>query len=146
MRLANKLKPMHIRWQQQKMKVNIAAQTLSSSVADAIEYCTYDLTLQAFEGSEATVKFIRLFDHLFDVRNSRNTFAKGFKSALRLGNKQSWTSFLDDCYQYIKGLKAADGTMIHFTRPKTVFIGFIGPTSEVSKVCLMTMLRKMNHQ
>ena len=125
LRLANKLKPMHIRWQQQKMKVNIAAQTLSSSVADAIEYCTNDLKLKAFEGSEATVKFIRLFDHLFDVLNSRNTFAKGFKSALRLGNKQSWNPFLDDCYQYIKGLRAADGTLIQFTRRKTAFIGFM---------------------
>ena len=40
LRLGNKLKLAHIQWQQQKMKVNLAAQSLSSSVADAIEYCT----------------------------------------------------------------------------------------------------------
>ena len=27
----------------EKMKVNLAAQTLSSSVADAIDFCRYDL-------------------------------------------------------------------------------------------------------
>ena len=37
--LAMKLKKQHMNWFNQKMKVNLAAQTLSSSVADAIEYC-----------------------------------------------------------------------------------------------------------
>ena len=37
--LVTKLKKQHINWFNQKMKVNLAAQTLSSSVADAIEYC-----------------------------------------------------------------------------------------------------------
>ena len=37
--LAMKLKKQHMNWFNQKIKVNLAAQTLSSSVADAIEYC-----------------------------------------------------------------------------------------------------------
>ena len=37
--LGNKLKAAHIQWRQQKMKVNLAAQVFSASVADAIEYC-----------------------------------------------------------------------------------------------------------
>ena len=36
LRLANKLRSAHIDWKPQKMKVNLAAQTLSSSVADAL--------------------------------------------------------------------------------------------------------------
>eukprot|EP00795_Rhopilema_esculentum_P007827 gene7827-13692_t len=59
LRLGNKLKASHIHWRQQKMKVNLAAQTFSSSVADAIEYCANVLKLQQFQGSSATVKFIR---------------------------------------------------------------------------------------
>ena len=39
LRLGNKLKLSHIQWWQQKMKVNLAAQTFSASVADAIDYC-----------------------------------------------------------------------------------------------------------
>ncbi len=72
------------------MKVNLAAQTLSSSVADAIEYCTNTLKLPQFQGSEATVQFIRTFDHLFDVLNSHNPCAKGYKAALRKSNKETW--------------------------------------------------------
>ena len=76
LRLGNKLKKAHVQWRQQKMKVNLAAQSLSSSVADAIEYCATILKLPQFQGSEATVKFLRMFDHLFDVLNSRNPLAK----------------------------------------------------------------------
>ena len=50
--LANKLKMAHIKWQQQKMKVNLAAQVLSSSVADAIEYCAFTLKLPQFQGNK----------------------------------------------------------------------------------------------
>ena len=80
--LGNKLRMAHIQWKQQKMKVNLAAQALSSSVADAIEYCTDKLKLPQFQGSEPTVKFLRLFDHLFDIMNSRNPLAKGYKAPL----------------------------------------------------------------
>ena len=38
LRLANKLRATHINWRQQKMKVNLVAQALSASVANAIEY------------------------------------------------------------------------------------------------------------
>ena len=61
LRLGNKLKLAHIRWWQQKMKVNLAAQTFSASVADAIEYCTNTLKLDQFQGLEATSVF---FEHL----------------------------------------------------------------------------------
>ena len=44
-RLGNKLKLSHIQWWQQKMKVNLAAQTFSASVADAISYCRDTLKL-----------------------------------------------------------------------------------------------------
>ena len=49
--LANKLKLAHISWQQQKMKVNLAAQVLSASVADAIDYCANTLKLSQFQGN-----------------------------------------------------------------------------------------------
>ena len=97
------------------MKVNLAAQALSSSVADAIEYCSRVLKLEQFQGSEATVQLIRLFNHLFDVLNSRNPFAKGYKSALRVTNKLTWGPFLDEAYEYIMGLKDASGKAMHTT-------------------------------
>ena len=83
LRLGNKLKKAHIQWKQQKMKVNLAAQSLSSSVADAIEYCWSELKLPQFQGCEATVTFLRIFDHLFDILNSRNPLGKGYKAPLK---------------------------------------------------------------
>ena len=77
--LGNKLKLAHIQWRQQKMKVNFAAQSFSSSVADAIDYCHTTLKLQQFEGSETTVEFIRVIDPLFDILNFRNPHEKAFK-------------------------------------------------------------------
>ena len=43
--LANKLIAVHMNWRMQKMKVNLAAQTISSSVAAAIEFCNIHLKL-----------------------------------------------------------------------------------------------------
>lgn len=47
----------HLKWQNMKMKVKLAAEVLSSSVADALEYLK-DVD-ERFEGVHATVVFIR---------------------------------------------------------------------------------------
>ena len=128
LRLGNKLKKAHIQWKQQKMKVNLAAQSLSASVADAIEFCAATLKLPQFQGSEATVKFLHPFDHLFDILNSRNPLAKGYKAPLRESNKHVWDPFLDEAYKYISGLKEPSGTPMTLSRRKTGFIGFLAAT------------------
>ena len=51
-----------------KMNVRLAAQTLSESVADAIDFCA-DNEIPGFEDSIATTKFIRYFNRLFDIFN-----------------------------------------------------------------------------
>ena len=107
------------------MKANLAAQALSSSIANALEYCTDELKLKQFHGCEATLKFIRIFDHLFGMLNSRNPLAKGYKSAVRVANKSSWDPFLTMAYAYILHLKDSSGQMMHSTRRKTGFIGFL---------------------
>ncbi|XP_064470498.1 venom metalloproteinase antarease TserMP_A-like [Ornithodoros turicata] len=87
------------------MKVNLAAQTLSASIADALEFCDQDLNIASFQGCEATVSFLRRFDRLFDILNSRNPLAKNFKvfditfaividTGLPMGNLQSDVSWL----------------------------------------------------
>ena len=133
--LGNKLKLAHVQWQQQKMKVNLAAQAFSSSIADAIEYCSSVLKLQEFQNCEATVKFIRLIDRLFDVLNSRNPFGKGFKSALRINNKMAWHPFLTEAYSYIFGLKdSTGGSPMYRTRRKTGFVGFLVAIQNVKAI------------
>ena len=108
-----------------KMKVNLAAQAISSSVADAIEYCSGKLKLPQFEGSAATINFIRTFDRLFDILNSRNPLANGFKSAFRTSNRTAWQPFLKQASEYILELTDTGGIKMVFSRRKTGFIGFL---------------------
>ena len=125
LRLANKLRSAHIDWKPQKMKVNLAAQALSSSVADALEYCEGKLKMPQFQGCGPTVQFIRVFDRLFDVLNSRNPLARNFKAPIRKVNYQYTKSFLDEAREYIRNLKGPDGQSILASRRKTGFLGFL---------------------
>lgn len=68
--LGNKLTKVHVEWEKQKMKVKLAVQTHSSSVADALDFCEFTLRLPQFQGAHATARFIRIFDRLFDLLNS----------------------------------------------------------------------------
>ena len=125
LRLANKLKPAHIKWKSQKMKVKLASQALSASVADAIEFCDKVLRLPQFADSEATVRFIRMFDRLFDILNSRSCVGKGFKRALTVNTKYIWEPFLDSASKYISTLTTPSGVPMFKTRRKTAFVGFL---------------------
>ena len=64
--LANRLKKQHILWTKHKMNVRIAAQTLSFSVASAIDFLWEQTDLPEFKGSEATTHFIKQVDMIFD--------------------------------------------------------------------------------
>ena len=134
LRLANKLRLSHIQWWQQKMKVNLAAQAFSGSVADAIDYCRDTLMLPQFKSSEVTFKFIRTFDHLFHMLNSRNSCAKGFKAALCKSNKSNWKPFLDEAREYIIGLKSTLGNPMYTSRRKTGFVGFFVAIDSIQSI------------
>ena len=76
LRAGTKITERHINWTKQKMKVNLAAQTFSSSVADTLQFYRDDLNLASFAECGATVRFIHIIDRIFDLMNSRNPLAK----------------------------------------------------------------------
>ncbi|KAF0032202.1 hypothetical protein F2P81_014492 [Scophthalmus maximus] len=78
------------------MKVNLAAQLFSSSVADTLEYCEWELKYSQFRGCAATVHFLRIIDAAFDVLNSRTTLGKGQKAPIKQGTKHMANGFLDE--------------------------------------------------
>ena len=123
--MANKLTMGHINFEQQKMKVKLAAQALSGSDATAIEYCNVVLKLPQFKGSEGTVKFLQTIDKLFDRLNSRNPCAIGSKAALRIDNMNTWEPFFDEAFKYLQNLKDPAGISMHKTERKTGFVGFM---------------------
>ena len=126
LRLANKLRKAHIKWKPQKMKVNLAAQSLSLSVADALEFCQGKMQgMSQFDSCGLTVKFARIFGRLFDVLNSRNPRAKNFKAPIRKKSYEFVNKFLDEACGYIKGLKGPDDVPILKLKRKTGFLGFL---------------------
>ena len=64
-----------------KRNVKVAAQTLSSSVADAIQYLMI-AGHPGFEDANGTIMFIRMVGRLFDFLNTRSPFGKGYKKTL----------------------------------------------------------------
>lgn len=122
--LANKLRAAHVNYKKQIMKVKLAAQLFSESVAVAIEYCKEELKLEEFQNSKGTIDFLRNFNNLFDLLNSRNLRAYGFKKPLGLNNFDQNFSFLNNMSDYIKSIKLGSSCILDTNR-KTGFLGFL---------------------
>ncbi|GFO04242.1 THAP domain-containing protein 9 [Plakobranchus ocellatus] len=75
--LANKISRKHIDYVKSKMDVRLAAQTLSNSVPDAIDFpARMKVTLISKEVQQQRKDFIRKIDTLFDLCKSKTPFAK----------------------------------------------------------------------
>lgn len=140
--LANKLKSHHIKYHNNKMKVKIAAQTLSSSVADALQFLQTDLQMPMFQNCESTITFIRTIDRLFDFLNSRHPAMKGYKSPTNRFNfifKEE--QVLKDC-QYLLSLKSLDGQPLVQHRRKTFIIGFVATCKSLLAISKEILFRE----
>ena len=138
LRLGNKLRMAHIHWRQQKMKVHLAAQLFSSSVADALEYCEQELKYLQFRGCLATAQFLRTIDAAFDVLNSRNPFGKGLKAPLKASTKDRARAILEQAETCLRGLKVKNKSnnwvYMHATQKKTPILGFIACCRSVMNI------------
>lgn len=127
--LANKLRKNHILFFKQKMKVKLATQLLSQSVADALKFCNDTLKLHQFSNAGATISFIELFNKAFDILNSRSISCIESKKALCNENIEEIKLFTNHFCTCIKGLKIleSDNNFIPVlqSKRKTGFIGFI---------------------
>lgn len=84
LRLAPNLTNKHVHFENSKMKVLLAVQVISGSVAKALHQMR-ELN-DEFEGCEATVEFLNLFNDLFDLFNSTMQDDNGFKKPLTKDN------------------------------------------------------------
>lgn len=138
----NKLRKSHLEWRERPMKVNIAAQTLSASVADAIDFCR-SLNLKGFEDSEDTTEFIRIVDTWFDILNSRNPHGRGNKAPMKTSNRHIWEPVLQKTIQYINNLTwGCDKNLMVEHKKKTGFLGVI--ISSISVVKIFDEIRTKN--
>jgi len=122
--LGNRLRSAHIAWEKNKMNVRLAAQLLSESVANSLEFCVKE-GLTDFSNCEPTVKFLHMFNKLFDLLNSRNLHGFGFKAPLQEKNIVAMRAFLQEVKGYIMSLKESrNGRSILQSNRKTGFLGF----------------------
>lgn len=125
--LGTKLSSNHLKFQKHKMNVRLAAQTLSSSVANAVEFLDKSMKLPSFCDSHGTVNFIRTIDQLFDMLNSRNPVAKGYKTPLCPQTKDTWEEIFMSAANYLLSLKinTPTGQLLSTSQRKTFAIGFV---------------------
>uniref|UniRef100_A0A1B0DFL1 Transposable element P transposase n=1 Tax=Phlebotomus papatasi TaxID=29031 RepID=A0A1B0DFL1_PHLPP len=128
--LGNRLKENHVHFGNQIMNVQLAAQVLSRSVAEAIDICRNRLQLPEFAESEGTSNFLRIFNNSFDILNSRHLNHTGYKSTLREENISEVDAFCEDAVEYINSLQILRGKKGKTKQPvvespnQTGFIGF----------------------
>lgn len=143
-RAANKLNVNHVNFQKHKMKVKLAAQVLSNSVADALDFLRVDAKDPEQIGNEATVEFIRIVDQLFDLLNCHSPAGKGSKSPLRVKNESYWKPLMIKCRDYLMSLKSGDGISLVNHRRKTAFVGFVMSVNSVMGLAEDLLHRSVN--
>ena len=144
LKFGNKISAKHIAFKRNKMNVKLAAQVLSSSVADAVEYLRVSC-YPGFSDSEGTVAFIRCIDKLFDLLNSRNPFAKGYKKPLRIIDKAQWISTIDSSVSYLFNLKDSYGTPLVLHRRQTFVVGLIVAALSTKELALSLLTTSELH-
>lgn len=81
-------------------QVALAAQTLSASVATALEFVS-NLGYSDFYNVDATVSFLRTIEQLFDILNSRVPGTEGFKAPLTRENFERKKEVLQERRDYL---------------------------------------------
>lgn len=130
--LTHKLTNRHIEFTRRQMHVRTAVQTLSSSVADSLQFLM-EQNIRGFEDAGPTIKFLQITDRLFDIMNTQkvnHNQPNQFKSAINFFNFDDVFAFLMEAKEYIYGLKVRgqkSGKMMPIvkTRIKTGFLGFL---------------------
>lgn len=123
--LGNKITRDHVYFHNQKMKVKLATQVFSRSTANAIDHCRDDLKIPEFQCSNATTKFLRTFDEIFDLLNSKSKYSTWSKAPLSETNTGYWKDVFDSAARYILSLTEQCGKRLVDGRRRTGFLGFL---------------------
>lgn len=148
--LAIKINKRHLEFADRKMHVRTAVETLSATNADAMEYLIKNENAD-FQGAEATAKFTRICDKLWDVMNShriRSDTQNIFKSALNATNRDEVFIFLQETKEYLLSLqivvpKTQKKIKIVHSDYKTGFRGFV--IDIISLTAMYTELVQVHH-
>lgn len=129
LRVANKLTKKHVHYQNNKMNVKLAIQTLSESVSKALNFLQMidDTEIQKdFQDSSETALFCLNFNNMGDMLNCKNKFSKGeFNTPLTDDTYSKMKEHALKFENYIITLCNDKGTPLINSQRKTGFIGMI---------------------
>lgn len=140
LRAANKLTDGHIHFENQKMKVSLAAQVFSRSVSCSLAYMR-KLKHREFLNTEGTELFINFVDELFDMFNSRSPAHRGSKGPINLSNLKERVEFLESAQQILLSLQVGNGIAMTDTPRRLGSIGFAANCSSL-RLLAMEMLNE----
>lgn len=124
--LTHKINKKHMHWKNFKMNVRLAAETLSNSVANSMQYLL-DTGHQEFANSSATIRYIQYINDIFDIMNSnKKTISPNiFKNPINPQTADKIFAYFDKATGYLRKMKLPDDTYVVHSRKKTGFLGFI---------------------
>lgn len=105
-------------------QVSLAAQTMSNSVAKAVQLFM-DCGYSRFKDAGATVHFLEMIDQIFDSLNVRHPNSSGFKSPITRDDIDELERYRVEAVEFLQGLATIDGDKLIKTRKSTGFIGFV---------------------
>lgn len=126
--LSHKITFAHINWQSNPLKVKLAVETFSASNARSMEFLMKQGHPE-FMGAEHTIRFIRIFDDLFNVFNSTdNSKENPLKNPMSPENTEQISQLFEIASEYIRGLKIIEnGKKVNLcsSQSKTGFQGYL---------------------
>jgi len=106
---ATKIRNRHIFYFKEKMKVRLAVQTFSTSVANAISFCMNDLKLDNFQGADATIEFCLRVNNIFDILNTRNLLSKSkYTKTISQRTKTEILQYIDESIDYLATIQCIE--------------------------------------
>lgn len=128
--IGNKITTRHINFEGQIMKVYLAAQVFSNSTADALHYLSVSKDHKdVFKNSIGTICFLKRFNNMFDIFNSKNILGTQYKRVISKKNSQELFEYLEECKDYIMALTYLDNDgmkcSVLTSTFKTGFLGFV---------------------
>lgn len=105
LRAGNKLTKRHIHYQNNKMKVCLAAQLFSRSVATALESFMEDRSDPRLINTATTAFFLRSIDKLFDFCNSRSKNTAGQRAPLTPENYNEKKKEIMEIVEMLQGIR-----------------------------------------
>lgn len=122
--ISHKLTKEHMQWNKNEMRVCLATQTFSRSVAASMNYLRLENNIR-FISSKATADFALMMNDIFDLLNSKHPESLTiFRTGLTKNSQNEVLIFLDGASRYIKSLKMGRKRVVDM-RVKFGFIGFL---------------------